>query len=81
MVREALIPVRGRKPRYAPTPARIIMTVREALIPVRGRKPTKSQFATAFTTTSQRGFNPRKGSETQGILQIYLEKSGLSERL
>jgi len=38
-VREALIPVRGRRPIFGWKTNHMVMQVREALIPVRGRRP------------------------------------------
>ena len=63
-VREALIPVRGRKPADELLGNQIIQRVREALIPVRGRKQKPPTPKLPNKLQRQRGFNPRKGSET-----------------
>ena len=64
-VREALIPVRGRKLFGLDSLNASAILVREALIPVRGRKLVPLIELGDIIINRQRGFNPRKGSETQ----------------
>ena len=75
IVREALIPVRGRRRSIGSRCGIPINRVREALIPVRGRRrPVRPRRCKPFER-GQRSTNPRKGTETIDpafLIAIYL---------